>query len=303
MKFRRLQWIGLVLMIALAGIATPKTEAQTRTWPTLSSGSSGENVVTLQAKLRYRGYTVNYNGTYDSATVAAVQAFERANGLAVDGVADAAVWERLVVTVRQGDNNIVVQALQRQLLYRYGYNKTITTADGIFGSGTNNATISFQKGVYLGADGIAGANTWSQLTSGNSARISHSAAVSRLSGTGISVAASAGTAPNGASGVGSDRWLNKTSLEQVRNLSITRLIEFRNAIGCNIVITGGTETWIHSTYAQGHHTGHKIDIGVGTCADSYIRSAYSQVDSTHWRDARGNVYYYEGDHWDITYTA
>lgn len=303
MNFRRLQWIGLALMVALAGIAMPKTEAQTRTWPTLSSGSSGENVVTLQAKLRHRGYTVNYNGTYDSSTVAAVQAFERANALTADGVADAAVWERLVVTVRQGDNNIVVEALQRQLRNRYGYTKTIATVDRIFGSGTNNATISFQKSVYLGADGIAGANTWSQLTSGNSARISHSAAISRLSGTGISVTASAGTAPNGASGVGSDRWLNKTSLEQVRNLSITRLIEFRNAIGCNIVVTGGTETWIHSTYVQGHHTGYKIDIGVGTCADSYIRNNYTQIDSVRWRDARGNVYYYEGDHWDITYSA
>lgn len=290
-------------MVALAGVAAPKAEAQTRSWPTLASGSTGENVITLQAKLRYRGYTVNYNGTYDSSTVAAVQAFERANSLTADGVADPAVWERLVVTVRQGDNNIVVQALQRQLLYRYGYTKTITTADGIFGPATYNATFSFQKSVYLGADGIAGANTWSQLTSGNSARISHATAISRLSGTGITVTSSAGTAPNGASGVGPDRWLNKTSLEQVRNLSITRLIEFRNTIGCNIIITGGTETWIHSTYVQGHHTGYKIDIGLGTCADSYIRNNYSPAGTNKWSDSRGNIYFYEGDHWDITYSA
>jgi hypothetical protein len=260
-------------------------------------------VVTLQAKLRHRGYTVNYNGTYDSSTVAAVQAFERANALTADGVADAAVWERLVVTVRQGDNNIVVEALQRQLRNRYGYTKTIATVDRIFGSGTNNATISFQKSVFLGADGIAGANTWSQLTTGNSARISHSAAMSRLSGTGITVTASSGSAANGASGVGSDRWLNKTSLEQVRNLAITRLIEFRNTVGCNLIVTGGTETWIHSNTATSHHTGHKIDIGIGTCADSYIRNNYTPIDSTRWRDSRGNVYFFEGDHWDISYTA
>ncbi|HEY0605675.1 MAG TPA: peptidoglycan-binding protein [Herpetosiphonaceae bacterium] len=304
MKFRRLQWIWLALMVVLAGVAMPKAEAQTtRTWPVLSSGQTNENVVTLQAKLRYRGYTVNYNGTYDSSTVAAVQAFERANGLNPDGVADGAVWERLVVTVRQGDNNIVVQALQRQLLYRYGYTRTITTADGIFGPATYNATRSFQLSNYIGDDGIAGANTWSRLTTGDGARISHATAISRLSGTGITVTSSAGTTPHGASGVGSDRWLNKTSLEQVRNLSITRLIEFRNAIGCNIVITGGTETWIHTNGATSHHTGYKIDIGLGTCADSYIRNNYTQIDSVRWRDVRGNVYYYEGDHWDITYTA
>jgi peptidoglycan hydrolase-like protein with peptidoglycan-binding domain len=303
MNVRRMRWIWLAMIVTLAGTFSPKAQAQTRSWPTLSSGNTGENVVTLQAKLRHRGYTVNYNGTYDSATVSAVQSFESRNGLAVDGIADAAVWERLVVTVRQGDNNIVVEALQRQLRTRYGYTKTIATVDRIFGGGTYNAAVSFQKSVYLGADGIVGPDTWSRITSGDSARISHATAVSRLNAAGISVVASGGTAANGASGVGSDRWLNKTSLEQVRSLSITRLIEFRNTIGCTILVTGGTETWIHSTYVQGHHTGYKIDIGVGTCADSYIRNNYRVVATNKWADSRGNVYYYEGDHWDITYSA
>lgn len=304
MTLRRIQLLCLMMIAVFAAVATPKTQAQTtRTWPTLSSGQTGENVITLQAKLRFRGYTVNYNGTYDSSTVSAVQAFERNNSLFVDGTADAAVWERLFVTVRQGDNNIVVQALQRQLANRYGYSRTITTADGAFGPATHNATVSFQKSVYLGADGIAGGDTWSRLTSGDSARISHASAVSRLSGAGIGVTSSSGTTAHGASGVGTDRWLNKTSLEQVRSLSITRLIEFRNAIGCAITVTGGTETWIHSTYAQGHHNGYKIDIGLYTCADSYIRNNYTPTGQVNkWRDARGNVYFYEGDHWDITYS-
>jgi peptidoglycan hydrolase-like protein with peptidoglycan-binding domain len=297
-----MRWIWLAMIVALAGTITPKAQAQTRSWPTLSSGSSGENVVTLQAKLRHRGYAVNYNGSYDSSTVSAVQSFESRNGLPVDGTADPAVWERLVVTVRQGDNNIVVEALQRQLR-RYGYTKTITTVDRIFGNATYNASVSFQKSVYLGADGIVGPDTWSRITSGDSARITHATAVSRLNAAGITVYATPGTAPNGASGVGTDRWLHKTSLEQVRSLSITRLIEFRNTIGCALTVTGGTETWIHSTYVQGHHTGYKIDIGLGTCADSYIRNNYRSLGGNKWSDSRGNVYFYEGDHWDITYSA
>ncbi len=289
----------LVVMLALLVFSAAPASAQTtRTWPTLRSGDSGENVVTLQAKLRHRNYTVNYNGSYDASTVSAVQQFERNNGLLVDGVADSAVWERLVVTVRQGDNNIVVEALQRQLRSRYGYTKTVSVVDRIFGSGTNRAAVSFQKSVNLVADGIVGPDTWSRILSGDSARLRHSAAVTQLNNAGITV-----TSSIGASGVGQDRELDRTSLEQVRSLTLQRLIEFKNTSGCSILVTGGTETWIHSSGSISHHTGYKIDIDPTACVSNYITRNFTFIGSSQYRDSRGNIYFNEGSHWDIRYTS
>lgn len=299
MQMRNIARSLLIVVLALfaSGLFAGRAQAQ-RSWPTLSSGSSGENVYTLQAKLRHRGYTVSYNGVYDSSTVTAVQQFEGNNSIPADGVADPAVWEQLVVTVRQGDSNIVVEALQRQLRNRYGYTKTVTSADQVFGPATNRAAVSFQKSVNLTADGIVGPDTWSRLTSGDSARIRHSTAVQQLQNASITVTSSSGSA-----GVGQDRELDKTSLEQIRSLTTQRLIEFKQASGCTITVTGGTETWIHSSGSQSHHTGYKIDISRTTCVTNYITSNYTRIDSTHYRDARGNIYFDEADHWDILYSA
>jgi len=287
----------VILILFASGLFVGRTYAQ-RSWPTLRGGDSGENVITLQAKLRYRGYTVNYNGQFDSSTVTAVRQFERNNGIFEDGIADPAVWERLVVTVRQGDTNIVVEALQRQLRNNYGYTRTVSSADQIFGPATNRAVVSFQKSVNLSADGIAGPDTWSRLTSGDSARIRHSSALQQLQNAGITVTSSSGSA-----GVGQDRELDRTSLEQIRGLTIQRLIEFRQASGCSITVTGGSETWIHESGTFSHHTGYKIDISRTTCVTNYIRNTYTFIDATHYQDSRGNIYFDESDHWDIRYTA
>jgi len=287
----------VILMLLTVGVFTPHAQAQ-RNWPTLRSGDGGENVIVLQAMLRYRGYTVNYNGQFDSSTVTAVRQFERNSGIAEDGIADLAVWEQLVVTVRQGDTTIVVEALQRQLRNRYGYTRTVSSADQIFGTNTNRAVESFQKSVNLSPDGIVGPDTWSRLTNGDSARIRHNSALQQLQNAGIGVTSSSGSA-----GVGQDRELDRTSLEQIRSLTIQRLIDFQRASGCTLTVTGGTETWIHTSGAQSHHTGYKIDVSRTTCATNYITTSYTFIDATHHRDARGNIYFDEGDHWDILYTA
>jgi len=288
----------VILLVFLAsGVFVGRTYAQ-RSWPTLRSGDSGENVMTLQAKLRYRGYTVNYNSLFDSSTVTAVRQFERNSGIFEDGVADPAVWERLVVTVRQGDTNIVVEALQRQLRNNYGYTRTVSGVDQIFGSATNRAVVSYQKSVNLSADGITGPDTWSRLTTGDSARIRHSSALQQLQNAAITVTSSSGSA-----GVGQDRELDKTSLEQIRSLTIQRLIEFKQASGCSITVTGGSETWIHESGTFSHHTGYKIDISRTTCVTNYIRNSYTFIDATHYQDSRGNIYFDESDHWDLRYTA
>ena len=54
----------------------------------LKKGSRGEDVIVLQTALREQGYyTGKIDGIYGKATVAAVKAFQKANGLEADGIA------------------------------------------------------------------------------------------------------------------------------------------------------------------------------------------------------------------------
>ncbi|MCA9840172.1 MAG: peptidoglycan-binding protein [Trueperaceae bacterium] len=79
-------------------------------------------------------------------------------------------------TLRQGSTGADVRHAQLQLLkagnaYTSGtpayYIRTSGGADGVFGSGTKNAVIAFQKLVFPGQpgqfDGVVGQNTWSKL--------------------------------------------------------------------------------------------------------------------------------------------
>jgi peptidoglycan hydrolase-like protein with peptidoglycan-binding domain len=290
----------VLIAVILSGGFIGQAEAA-RTWPTLKKGNSGEDVVTLQAKLRYRGYTVPYNGSFDDATEQAVKLFQTNNGLVADGIVGHNTWEKLVVTVRQGNKNIVVEALQRQLKNEYHYTVTVGVIDSDFGWGTYDGVVSFQKSVNLGADGIVGPDTWSHILSNDSTRMHHSNAVQSLQGNGIAI-----TSSSGAAGVGSDRHYHKTSLEQVRKLAIDRLIEFKRDSGCAVTVTGGTETWIHSSGTYSHHTGYKIDISPTTCVSNYITRNYTSIGGSQYEDSRGNIYYDEAKgtsnhHWDILY--
>lgn len=145
---------------------TPPTHLH-RQWSMVRKGDSNENVVTLQAMLRRRGYNVPDNGKFDAKTRAAVIRFQRNRGRAVDGIVGPDTWTALVPTLRLGDRNLVVKALQRQLVHKYGYPIAI---DGRFGSiETRPAVIAFQRAHGLAPDGIVGPNTWAALLSGVSA--------------------------------------------------------------------------------------------------------------------------------------
>ena len=61
--------------------------------------------------------------------------------------------------LRNGDQGSNVITLQH-LLNAHGYT---LSADGVFGSGTENAVRSFQTQQQLTADGVVGSQTWSQL--------------------------------------------------------------------------------------------------------------------------------------------
>ena len=65
-------------------------------YATLKYGDTGEEVKALQRKLKELGFfTGNIGGNYLTLTQTAVEAYQRANGLAVDGVATASLQQRI----------------------------------------------------------------------------------------------------------------------------------------------------------------------------------------------------------------
>ena len=63
--------------------------------------------------------------------------------------------------IRQSSRGVYVMVLQDALNY-LGYNTG--NIDGIFGSRTRSAVVSFQRANNLSADGIVGCATWRRLT-------------------------------------------------------------------------------------------------------------------------------------------
>ena len=145
--------------------------------PMVYWGCTGDAVKTLQDKLNALGYNSgSVDGIFGAKTYAAVTAFQKANGLGVDGIVGKLTWGKLygvspampvetttVVgrpTVSYGSRGDAVRKLQ-ELLNALGYD--CGSVDGIFGSKTYAAVLAFQKANGLAADGIVGSLTWGKL--------------------------------------------------------------------------------------------------------------------------------------------
>ena len=61
----------------------------------LRSGSSGGTVRLVQQKLNSLGERLNADGRFGAATAAAVQRFQRRNGLTADGAVGEGTWEKM----------------------------------------------------------------------------------------------------------------------------------------------------------------------------------------------------------------
>jgi len=152
---------------------------------TLRKGDSGVAVKDLQQRLKTLGYLEGkVDGRYGTQTAQAVILFQRANGLTRDGIAGKVTLTRIYsddaiaangktettmvdlinTTVRKGDANTAVTALQQKLI-SLGYMNG--SADGVFGVTTYSALLAFQANNGLTADGVAGKNTWNKINSGS----------------------------------------------------------------------------------------------------------------------------------------
>jgi peptidoglycan hydrolase-like protein with peptidoglycan-binding domain len=141
-------------------------------WPVLRQGPNSTwprvTVRSLQYLLNARGVRLTVDGAFGPLTRSAVIAFQRAHHLAASGVADAATWRALVVTVRLGSTGQAVRAVQDQVNFRNNKNGHTLAVDGIYGPKTQAAIRAFQQGVAFDVhgfpvDGIVGPLTWQAL--------------------------------------------------------------------------------------------------------------------------------------------
>ena len=146
------------------GVAYSTTEPPL---PTLRRGARNRSVLYLQYLLMTYGYDVNgADGIFGENTQNAVLDFQSNNGLNMDGIVGPATWAALTTpykqtpTLRRGARGVYVKYAQQKLttkLYPLG------SADGVFGSATEQAVREFQAENDLTVDGIIGRNTWAKL--------------------------------------------------------------------------------------------------------------------------------------------
>jgi peptidoglycan hydrolase-like protein with peptidoglycan-binding domain len=157
---------------------TPTMVITADTAVTIQSGSRGSAVIALQRRLAELGYyTSRLDGVYLADDITAVRAFQKANGLTVDGKAgyltQLALYSSTAIpgdlgtttvtaSMRYGDSGDNVTTLQRRLI-ELGY--LVGTADGKFGASTKAALVAFQIANNLTRDGVAGAATQTALNS------------------------------------------------------------------------------------------------------------------------------------------
>jgi hypothetical protein len=100
-----------------------------------------------------------------------------------------------------------------------------------------------------------------------------------------------------------------TSFDQINSGTIDGVITLHRASGCQVVITGGTETG-HAAGTYSHWNGYKVDVRTSTttttCIDRYIRGNFAFIGNRgdgapQYRSGSGNIYANEGSHWDVLY--
>lgn len=164
---------------------------------TLRSGDTGEDVRWVQTRLKALGYAAPVNSYYDSATIAAVKAFQKKNGITADGLAGKQTFTLLnssqarkatdadisYSSLSIDSTGSAVTAMQNALI-KLGYPLKAT---GEFDVNTHNAVVAFQVRNGLTISGIADGLTRTVLMSGTA--LPYSTPVSELpAGTGLMAA-------------------------------------------------------------------------------------------------------------------
>lgn len=138
------------------------------TWNILSS-----EITSIQTQLKNNGYNPgSIDGIAGKNTYNAVIQFQKDNNLIADGMVgekskkilfNSGYDETKQPLLNKGSNDKNAILNLQNLLVKKGYD--CRGVDGIFGNGTYDAVISFQKDYNLSVDGIVGPATWAALMS------------------------------------------------------------------------------------------------------------------------------------------
>ena len=132
----------------------------------IKSGSKGEVVELVQRMLNEKGYACgSADGIFGTKTKNAVEKYQKAKGLSVDGIVGNNTYAKLFTDclLKNGSRGELVRELQTRL-NEQGYKAG--AADSIFGSNTEKAVKALQSAAGITVDGKVGQNTWTALLEG-----------------------------------------------------------------------------------------------------------------------------------------
>jgi peptidoglycan hydrolase-like protein with peptidoglycan-binding domain len=138
---------------------------------TISEGATGPTVRWAQYLLVRRTLSDNQiDGIFGPVTKTAVEQFQRAGHLTVDGIVGPATWAALggdgaqPPTLAGGSHGSVVEKLQTALNEGRGSfapgSSPVLAVDGIYGPQTATAVTGTQERGGIDADGVVGLQTW-----------------------------------------------------------------------------------------------------------------------------------------------
>lgn len=141
----------------------------------IKRGSKGELVELVQQMLNEKGYSCGTaDGIFGTKTKNAVEKYQKAKGLSVDGIVGDNTYAKLFADclLKNGSRGELVRQLQARL-NEQGYKAG--AADGIFGSNTEKGVKALQSAAGITVDGKVGQNTWTALLEGRGAGVPASA--------------------------------------------------------------------------------------------------------------------------------
>ena len=141
----------------------------------VKNGSKGDLVKLVQLMLNENGYNCGAaDGIFGTNTEKAVEKYQRAKGLSVDGIVGNNTYAKLFTDclLKNGSRGELVRQLQARL-NEQGYGAG--NADGIFGSNTEKGVKALQSAAGITVDGKVGQNTWTALLEGRAAGVPTSA--------------------------------------------------------------------------------------------------------------------------------
>ncbi len=97
----------------------------------------------------------------------------------------------------------------------------------------------------------------------------------------------------------------QTMLQGLQPNIAAEIVNLKQKCGCTVIVTGGTEPG-HAAGTYGHSNGYKLDLGLNTKLDDYIKANYKNIGPRsgdnamqYQNTATGAIYALESNHWDI----